>query len=363
MAGGAGTRFWPLSRAARPKQLLALGNDRRSLLRLAFDRARALFPPERILVVTGRRIADAVAAQLPELPRARILAEPIPRSTAPCIAWAAARVLRELGDVPLAAVPSDQLIDGDEAYARAMDRAVALARQDWIVTFGLPSARPETGFGYVRAGEALGDDAFAVARFLEKPDRPTAERLIADGNVYWNSGMFVFSPRRMLDEIRSRLPETGRLADAVAGAPGEREADVVGAGFASCESISIDYAVLEKAPRVALVVGRFGWSDVGSWDAVAERAGGAATAEAGAAQAAATGPTTVAAEPLVILHGAPGAYVRAEAPARKAIAVVGVPDVVVVDTDDALLVCARGCSQHVRSVVDELAKRGKGNLV
>lgn len=347
MAGGAGTRFWPLSRFDRPKQLLALGGGERSLLQLAWDRARALFPLERIFVVTGERLVEAVAAQLPDLARSRILAEPVPRSTAPCIAWAAARVHREFGDLPLAAVPSDQWIEGEAAYGAAFARAVALARDGWIATFGIPPTRPETGFGYVQAGEPLGDDAFAVGRFLEKPDREKAERLIAAGGVFWNSGMFVFSTGRMLEELRARLPETGRFADAVVGAGAAVEPRVVAERFAACEAISIDYGVMERAERVAVVAARFAWSDVGSWDAVAERGSGEA----------------VAGGPLVICKDAPGVWVRAGAAARKVVAVVGVGDVIVVDTDDALLVCRKGASQDVRAVVEELKARGRKDLL
>ncbi|MBN1772116.1 MAG: NTP transferase domain-containing protein [Deltaproteobacteria bacterium] len=347
MAGGAGTRFWPLSRLARPKQLLALTGGGRSLLQLAWERARALFPPGRILVVTGERLVEAVAAQLPGLPRSQILAEPTPRSTAPCIGWAAARVRREFGDVPLAAVPSDQLIEGEAAYGAAFARATALAREGWIATFGIPPARPETGFGYVQAGAALGDDAFAVARFLEKPDRAKAERLLADGGVFWNSGMFVFSVGRMLDELRARLPETGRFADAVAAVDPAGEARLVAERFAGCEAISIDYGVMERAERVAVVAAAFSWSDVGSWDAVADRVPAGVPADG----------------PLVFLKDAPRAYVRAEAAARKIVAVVGVDDVIVVDTEDALLVCRRGSSQDVRAVVDELKARGRKDLL
>ena len=346
MAGGAGTRFWPLSRFSRPKQLLALGDDPRSLLQLAWDRARALFPPERILVVTGARLADAVAAQLPDLPRAQILPEPSPRSTAPCIAWAAARVFRDFGDVPLAAVPSDQLVEGAEAYASAFRRAVELAREGWIVTFGIPPSRPETGFGYVRGGRALGEGAFEVESFLEKPDRAKAERLLAEGGVYWNSGMFVFPARRMLDEIRQRLPETARFAEALLHAGRDAEARVVEEGFAACESISIDYAVMEQAERVAVVAARFDWSDVGSWDAVADRAS-----------------ADVSGGPLVLAERARNVFVRSDAAERKVVAVVGLDDVLVVDTPDALLVCRRGMSQDVRAIVEELKKRGRGELV
>ena len=346
MAGGAGTRFWPLSRFQRPKQLLAFGNDPRSLLRLTFDRARALFPLERIIVVTGERLVEVVAAQLPELPPAQILAEPTPRSTAPCIAWAAARVLRDCGDLPVAAVPSDHLVTGDDAFAAAFARAADLARDGWIATFGVPPTRPDTGFGYVQAGRDLGGDAFEVSRFLEKPDRERAGKLIAQGDVSWNSGMFVFPAGRMLDEIRDRLPETGRFADAVRSAPAADERRIVGERFASCESTSIDYGVMEKASRVAVVLARFGWSDVGSWDVAAELSAGGQGAS-----------------PELVGERADGLWVRSEGSGRKVVAVVGLQDVIVVDTEDALLVCRRGSSQDVRSVVETLVRRGRRDLV
>ncbi|MBI5502064.1 MAG: mannose-1-phosphate guanylyltransferase [Deltaproteobacteria bacterium] len=346
MAGGAGTRFWPLSRFSRPKQLLALGGDRRSLLRLAFDRARTLFPPERILVVTGERLVGAVAEQLPELPRTQILAEPAPRSTAPCIAWAAARILRDAGDVPVAAVPSDHLLTGDDAFAAAFARAVELARDGWIATFGVPPTRPETGFGYVQAGKGLGGDAFEVDRFLEKPDRERAEKLIAQRDVSWNSGMFVFPARRMLDEIRGRLPETGRFVDELLASPAAEEERIVGERFASCESISIDFGVMERVSRVAVVVARFRWSDVGSWDVAAELSAGGG-----------------AGSPEVVGERAAGSWVRSEVAGRKVVAIVGLDDVIVVDTDDALLICRRGSSQDVRGVVETLIRKGRRELV
>lgn len=351
MAGGSGTRFWPLSRFDRPKQMLALGGDRRTLLRTAFERAASLFPLERILVVTAQRLAGAVATEIPELPTSSILGEPVPRSTAPCLAWAAARAMREFGDVPIAAVAADHAIAGDAAYAVAMSRAVDLAREGWIATFGVPPDRPETGYGYVRAAADLGRDAFAVDSFIEKPDAAKAERLVREPNVFWNSGMFVFSAARMLAEVDARLPATAKFADAVRQADPALEPAVVAERFPACESISIDHAVMERAERVAVVVARFEWDDVGSWDAAAKLADLSGPSAAG--------PNVVE----VVTAGAKGTFVRSDAPGRRVVAVVGVDDLMVVDTGDALLVCRRGAAQDVRSIVDQLRKRGLDDLL
>lgn len=351
MAGGSGTRFWPLSRRDRPKQLLALGPDDRTLLRAAYERAAAVFAPERILVVTAERLAAAVAAQIPELPAFRILAEPAPRSTAPCLAWAAARTMRDFGDVPVAALPSDHVIVGDDAFAEAMTRAVELAREGWIATFGIPPERPETGYGYIRAGADLGRGAFAAAGFIEKPDAARAARLAAEPGVFWNSGMFVFPAAGMLAQIDARLPATARFARAVERSAAGREPETVAGLFAACESISIDHAVMEKADRVAVVEARFAWSDIGSWDAAAPPAG----------RSDATGGP--AGGPVVLAPGASRIFVRSEAGSRRVVAVVGLDDVIVVDTDDALLVCRRGASQDVRTVVEELRRLGMEDLL
>lgn len=357
MAGGSGTRFWPVSRVNRPKQMLPLGSGPKSLLRDAYERAARACGTSRVLVVTARRLVDAVAAQLPELDAGAILGEPTPRSTAPCIAWAAARVVRDLGDVPIAALPSDHRIDGDDQFVAALGRAAELARDGWIVTFGIRPHRPETGYGYVRAGADLGSGASAVGAFIEKPDAARAAELAAEPNVFWNSGMFVFSAERILAEIAARLPETARLARELREAPADREPEIVDRLFPACESISIDYGIMEEANRVAVVKAEFEWSDIGSWDALAESASNTDDPTATTA----LGPTAAKVEMPAV--GSARSLVWTENAARKAVAIVGADDLIVVDTDDALLVCRRGASQDVRAVVDALRKRRRDDLL
>jgi mannose-1-phosphate guanylyltransferase len=343
MAGGQGTRFWPLSRAARPKQLLPLGGGDESLLRATVRRIAELVPPERVLVVTGANLKDGVLAELPELPPENVLAEPLGRNTAPCVGWAAATVARRDPASILAVLAADHFIGDEPAYVEVLRRAVRTAATGELVTVGIQPTRPETGYGYLELGDALGDGVFRARRFVEKPDRARAEEFLRAGNFLWNSGMFFFRADVVLAAIERFLPQLARGLTAfdAAAAKGE-EAEAVARGYAELPGVSIDTGVMERAERVAVVPGDFGWSDVGSWTTAWELAekdgeGNALPADA------------------VSVDGARN-YVRA--PHGKVVALVGVADLVVVDTEDALLVMPRERAQDVRAVVDALRARG-----
>src|SRR5512139_1888804 len=213
MAGGAGTRFWPLSRRARPKQLLPLGPGSASLLRATVDRIAPLVPPARVLVVTSEELADATARELPEVPRANILAEPVGRNTAPCVGWAAAVVRRRAPEGVLAVLPADHHIGEPERFLAALRTAIAAAEGGDLVTVGIQPTRPETGYGYLELGESMGSGVFRAARFVEKPDLARAQEFLASGRFLWNSGMFFFRADVVLREIASHLPELARALD------------------------------------------------------------------------------------------------------------------------------------------------------
>lgn len=351
MAGGSGTRFWPSSRAAKPKQLLPLADREgtgETLLAATVRRLGGMVPPERVVVVLSERLVEATAAALPEVPRENLLAEPVGRNTAPCVGWACAWVRRRDPDAVVAILAADHHIGDEPAYRAVIERAVATAERGELVTIGIQPTRPETGYGYIEVGDELDGGARRVARFVEKPTRERAEEFLATGRFLWNSGSFFFRADRMLAEIRKSLPDLADTLDALDQAAADgREQERVRALYPEIRGISIDHGVMEKASGVAVVPGAFGWSDVGSWQtawelATKDEAGNAARGE-------------------TVLVDASGCFVVGEG--KKVVAVIGVQDLVVVDTPDALLVVPREQSQRVREVVEALQKRGRGDAL
>jgi mannose-1-phosphate guanylyltransferase len=341
MAGGSGTRFWPLSRAARPKQLLPLGADV-SLLRATCDRIANLVSPAHTLVVTSEALAPAIRAELPELPPENVLAEPIGRNTAPCVGWAASVVARKDPEAVLMILPADHHIGDPAGFERVLSRAIEAARSGDMVTVGVRPTRPETGYGYVELGEDLAPGVQRARRFVEKPDELRARQFLAAGRFLWNSGMFFFRADELLGMVRQHLPGLGdtlRQYDEAA-LRGE-ELALVRDTYPSLPDISIDHGVMEKAARVAVVPGDFGWSDVGSWTSAWE------LAQRDEEDNALFGE--------VVAVDTRGSYIRASA--GKVVAVVGLEDIVVVDTPDALLVMPRSRAQDVRAVVNSLKAR------
>ncbi len=334
MAGGVGARFWPLSRRARPKQLLDLFGGG-SMLRRTFDRLTPLIPPERQVIVTGRILGDPIRAALPELPPANVLEEPTGRNTAAAIGWAALDIARRDPDAILAVLPADQFIVDGDAYRGLVDVAVEAAAEGRIVTLGIPPTRPETGYGYIRAGAPIAGPLCTVDAFKEKPDLPTALSYLDEGGYYWNAGMFFLPASLVLDELARFEPEllAGLQALYDGGPP---DVDRLDAVYPTLKSISIDYAVMERSDRVAVIPGEFGWSDVGSWRTLYDfRADEADSFRRG--------------EVIEIDGG--GNVIFAD---EGVVATVGVSDLVVVHTPDATLVCPRESAQRIREVVTAL---------
>jgi len=341
MAGGVGSRFWPLSRQTRPKQLLPVVGER-SLLEETWRRVAPLVPPERVLVVTGRAHAGAVREVLAELPPEAVLVEPVGRNTAPCIGLAAAHVAATSPEAVLLVLPADHFVSDREAFSADARTAIDLAAGGRLVTFGVPPTRPETGYGYLEVGEALPGGGSLVAGFTEKPDTATAAEYLAGGRHLWNSGIFVFAAGRILAELERHLPDHAAALRRIQAARGSaREADVLEAEFSALEPISIDYGVMERADDIAVVRASFPWSDVGHWAALRE---------------------LLASEEGASIHR--GEVVEADGRGnvlvadRGLVAVVGMKDTVVVHAGDAVLVCPVGRSQDVRAVVDTLRRRG-----
>ena len=355
LAGGSGTRFWPASRRTRPKQLLPLGPSApRSLIGSTVERLAGLVAPERVLVATGRHLVDATQAELRELPSSAFLAEPQAKNTAPCIAWAARVVARTDPDAIVCVLPSDQHASNPEEFRRVLARAGEAAAEGAIVTIGIVPTRPETGYGYVKRGDEATSGAFHVACFVEKPDLRTAETYLASGDYFWNAGIFVFRARDMIAALDGHLPDfkSGLDAiDAAAGAPEAEERAVVDF-FAGCESVSIDYGVMEKESNLRVVPGDFGWSDLGSWESSWEL-----SRRDSLGNAAPEGTVLVDAKNNLVED------LRTKAGGRRVIALVGVEDLCIVETDDALLIMSRERSQDVRDVVAELKQSGREDLI
>lgn len=354
LAGGSGTRFWPASRSARPKQLLALGPAQdRSLIRATVERLAALTGKERIFVSTGEQLVAATRRELPELEESAFLAEPEAKNTAPCIGWAAAVVARGDPEAVLCVVPSDQTIQDEAAFRRALEQAAEVARTGRIVTIGIVPERPETGYGYIETGDELGSGARVVERFVEKPDARTAEKYYESGLYWWNAGIFVFRAQDMLDAMARHLPDMAAPLEAIMQATPntDEERRRVRDFFAGCQKVSIDYGVMEKEAALAVVPADFGWSDLGSWQSAWELS---PKDEAG--NAAPKGTVLVDCRDSLVVDSR-----KAEGGDDRVIAVVGARDLCVVETDDALLILPRERSQDVRQVVDELKRSGRGH--
>jgi len=342
MAGGFGSRFWPLSRSTRPKQLLALGPDHRSLLRATAERIWGLVPPDRTFVVTSAQLREQIEKELPELQPHQILAEPVGRNTAPCIGWAATHVKRLDEDAIMAVLPADHYISETDAYLDTLRRGLAAATHGDYVTIGIRPTRAETGYGYIEVGAELDPGVFRARRFVEKPNRQRAEQFVASGRFLWNSGMFFFLASRILDAIDQHLPGLGQeLKRYEQAARTGGEAALIEATYAQLPAVSIDHGIMEKVSTVSVVPGSFEWSDLGSWSSAWELA-----------------PQDQFANVLPddgLAVDARGNYVHA--PDGKLVVLVGVHDLVVVDAGDALLVVPRDRAQDVREVVAMLRDR------
>jgi mannose-1-phosphate guanylyltransferase len=353
MAGGSGTRFWPMSRRARPKQLLPLWGGR-TLLEVTAQRLRRVAAADRLLVVTGRPLAEAVRVALPELEERNLLVEPSARNTLPCIALAVAAIRAREPDAVIGVFSADHHIKDEEAFARACEVAVEAARGGRIATLGITPTRPETGFGYIRcgaapAGGADGARALPVEAFVEKPDLSTAERYLAEGRYLWNAGIFFFTAATFDSELARQRPELGRSHRRMAEAMARADAEGVRDAFEQLEATSLDYGLMEGARDVVVVPAEVGWQDVGHWGALdavlgTDQAGNVVLGEAS-------------------LHDATGCVVVSRGGEGKVVALVGMSETVVVDTPEATLVMPKAMAQRVREVVDALAKAGRSELI
>ena len=351
MAGGVGTRFWPRSRRQRPKQLLPISSSA-SMIRLTVDRLKPLLQDDEILVVTGHEQADAIRAELPEIPADNILVEPVGRNTAPCIGLAA-RVLQARGATreTMVVLAADHVILQVDEFRSVLAACDGLLQEDdRLLTLGIKPHRPETGYGYIRKGAAVGEKAgrtfHQVERFLEKPDADTAQQLFADGQHLWNSGMFLWRVDRILAEIDQHLPEIAAGLERIGSAWGTPERDTrLQTEYEAMQGISIDYGVMERAAEVAVLEVDFGWSDVGSWASLTELRDADGQGNVLPADS--------------LAMDATGNIVDVQG---KTVVLLGVEDLIVVEEGDALLVCHRDRAQQVGRIPEKLREMGKVSL-
>jgi mannose-1-phosphate guanylyltransferase len=358
LAGGRGTRFWPLSRKKRAKQLLAL-DGKQTMIQQTVARLRPLAPAKQFWIITNDDLRPEILRQLPKLKKAQIVAEPEGRNTAPAIGLAAFILQKTNPDAVIGLFPSDHVIANPERFREMLAEGIQIAASgDNIVVLGIQPTRAETGYGYIEAGSPAFGDARQVRRFTEKPNLETAAEFLRSGNYYWNSGMFLWSARTLANALTEHLPKTASLLGKIAADFGTRKfAGTLRRLYPKCENISVDYAILEprsakgeQASHIFCLRADFGWNDLGSWTALHEHHCSKRSPVDG---------NLISGQGIFTLN-ASGNYVHSP---RKFVAVVGVNDIVVVETEDALLVTTREHSQDVGKVVKHLDGKKMKKLV
>lgn len=351
MAGGSGTRFWPASRAATPKQLIRIAGTT-TMIQATVARVQPLIPAERVLVVTTAALAEETRRQLPMLKREHIIAEPVGRDTAAAVALAAVVVDRVAPGAAMVLLPADQVIEPADAFQRALAAGAVVARQGRLVTFGIPPRFPATGYGYIKVGAALpmvdGVGVARVERFVEKPTQAVAAEYLADGGYRWNAGIFAWRGDVVLRELDTHCPWLTAALRPLAGhwgTPGF--AEELRRVYEPLRRISIDYALMEKAADIAVITGDFTWDDLGSWDALYDHL----PADAAGVRAHGDCLGLDCHDSLLANYG------------PQVVVGIGLDGVTVVATPDAVLVVPKGQSQRVKEAVEALKARGRGGLL
>ena len=381
MAGGSGTRFWPMSRTNFPKQFLPLGQTEDALIEESVKRFEPLVGKNATLVITAKSQAELVANAVPD---AAILSEPVARNTAPCLALAAHYLLKEIGDIPMICIPADHVIEGQKELLLVFKKAFELSKQNQVlITLGIKPTHPETGYGYIKRGRPFQTEtgqatgAFSVDQFVEKPDFETAKTYIESGDFFWNSGMFVWRPSVLISALETYLPDISRIASQCVDLirAGEVEESKILSLYEEMQSVSIDVGVMEEAENAVVFPSHsFKWSDVGSWtswsETVLERLG--------------DNHENVILGDVLTLNSERCTVVNIESKgfdlkgfesqglkkeetksqkAGKLVAVVGMEDIIVVNLSDSILVCKKSDSQKVKQIVEMLSKNGRNSLI
>jgi mannose-1-phosphate guanylyltransferase len=351
MAGGVGSRFWPMSRTAQPKQFIDILGTGKSLIQQTFERFMGICPPENVFVVTHEFYKEQVLEQLPALSEDQVLLEPSRRNTAPCIAYAAYKILQRNPDARLIVAPSDHLILKEEVFKEKILTALEAAENnDWLVTLGINPSRPDTGYGYIQFNKHAGDvrypGLYKVKTFTEKPSHELAVTFIESGEFLWNSGIFIWSLKSILKAFHDHLPEINELF-----AKGKEayftpmEKEFIQHTYSVCKSISIDYGVMEKAKNVYVIESDFGWSDLGTWGSLHEIRSKDMNGNAISGKN-------------VLTYDSGNCIIHM--PADKLVVLQGLNDYIVVENDNILLVCRKQDEQQLRQIVDDVKlKKGE----
>ena len=341
MCGGVGSRFWPYSRNAMPKQFIDFFGTGRSLLQMTIDRIRPLVPTENIILMTNEQYAPIIAEQLPEIDRRQILLEPARRNTAPCIAWAAHHIHAINPDALIMVTPSDHLILKTEEFQRTAREAFDfICDHDALLTMGIKPNRPETGYGYIQVGEAVRDDFRKVKTFTEKPNLELAEVFLKSGEFYWNSGMFFWSARSILDALKTFAPDINSIFEAGHATMGHPEEQrFINAHYPSCRNISIDFAIMEHAPNVYVECVDLGWSDLGTWGSLYDNS-----------PKNSDGNVTQRCKTMMINSHNNVVAIKGD----KVLVASGLNDYIIADVDDALLIVPKSEEQKIKLYVNEV---------
>jgi mannose-1-phosphate guanylyltransferase len=348
MAGGIGSRFWPMSRTDFPKQFLDILNTGRTLIQATYDRFAKFIPAENIFVVTFEQYKDIVAAQLPELKPDNILCEPSRKNTAPCIAYISYKLQQLNPNANLICAPADHLVTDDEGFKKVCTDALHFtAHIKGLVTLGIKPTHPNTGYGYIQyEQQSVSDNVYQVKTFTEKPDKELARTFIASGDFLWNAGIFVWQVKNIIKAFEKHLPEMHEVFDAEkSNFNTKKEKEAIERIYPQCINISIDYGVMEKADNVYIIPSSFGWSDLGTWSSTYENLEKDYLGNA------------VAGNNVIIIDGTQNMI---HADNKKLVLLQGVDDFIIVDTKDVLLICKKDKEQEIKEYVAEV-KRNKGD--
>jgi len=346
LAGGIGSRFWPISRTAHPKQFIDILGTGKTLIQQTYDRFLKIVPKENIFILTNESYIHLVREQLPDLDNSQILAEPIMRNTAPCIAYGSHKILKLNPEASIVVAPSDHLIMDSEEFTRCIKKSLDTAsNHDCLISLGIKPSRPDTGYGYIQYNtKKIGDDFFMVKTFTEKPNKELAKTFVQSGDFLWNAGIFVWSVKSILNAFKKYLPEMNDIfkeGEALYNTAEEQE--FVHSAFSQCTNLSIDYGIMEKAENVYVLPSEFGWSDLGTWASVYDLSDKDYVGNA------------VIPSEMVIMYDSSNCMVNV--PKGKLVIMQGLHDFIVVEDNNTLLICPRSEEQDIKQIVGDVKQR------
>lgn len=346
MAGGIGSRFWPISRTAHPKQFIDILGTGKTLIQQTYDRFLKIVPKENIFILTNESYIQLVKEQLPDLDETQILAEPIMRNTAPCIAYGSHKIRKINPDAAIVVAPSDHLIMDSDEFTRCIKKSLeASLKNDCLITLGIKPSRPDTGYGYIQFNtKKIEEDFFMVKTFTEKPNAELARTFVQSGDFLWNAGIFVWSVKHILKSFEKHLPEMNDIfkeGEMIYNTENEKE--FIQAAFSQCTNISIDYGIMEKADNVYVLPSEFGWSDLGTWSSVYDLA-----------EKDYVGNAVIPSEK-VIMYDSSNCMVNV--PKEKLVILQGLHDFIVVEENNTLLICPRDQEQEIKQIVGDVKQR------